>query len=241
MNVPAKYLLGMDELKSVERKLSVIQQYISAGRSNELWAVSDAIIPRRSLQNWLRNPVKAKHATLVKHGMLDVLLAVLPPLHIAEKVDNYKFALAEMGENEGTQKRLRDYDGVYGIYHQIPPKLLDPKFVAIKFSKEPFFTSFVLRAKVEGGSADCDGYVFSKGNYIIMSGLSKYLNIFLVVRSVVEPAETPLKGMLTINDESRNQCLWSQVILVNRRSDVDRSKSRKDALKKGMSLAFHEV
>ncbi len=197
---------------TVDQLLSVIAERLESGRRQEVWEAIRGECTQHSLRAWLRDPEKARNAAKVRSGALERIVRRLYADESSAFLDNYRFSLNEMGMSIGSQDLLHQYEGIYYFLIVIGELEFKVTHFSIRISKNNV-PVFIMRAN----DKKCDGFVFYTGGRIIFSGLSDYLNAFIIVNKSVDPSVDPLFGMMTVEDKFRNNCFAADVCLLPRR------------------------
>ncbi|TPM21602.1 hypothetical protein [Mesorhizobium sp. B2-3-5] len=207
-------LITRMKANTVADKLQEIQKHIAAQGTSHVYAILKSVgIQPRTFRNWIHDPKAAEDATLVKLGLLDRALDKLPRLDQIEYINNYRFSLQEMKEDEKSQSMIKRFSGKYDVFHRMADPNLSLRKIRIVVSDTPFFPIFLANVFTGGERRQADGFVFHQGDYIVMSGLSEYINSFFIFRTVVSVANDLLEGLITIQEKSENLSYTSSAVL----------------------------
>lgn len=155
---------------------------------------------------------------VVMHGTLDKVLDYLPNLKHADEFWNYMSFLKIKKLSVETQHSLEKYVGHYALVTNIPEE--DIRFISMSIiiTRSPFFPVFDIH--VAGNEDDgveeinCDGFIIANGRRLALTGLSDFLDAFIVLTDVPDVKRNPIRGTGTFEHKISGVCYTSEVILV---------------------------
>jgi hypothetical protein len=198
---------------TVDDLLAIIAERFESGRRQEVWEAIRGECTQHSLRAWIKDPKKARNAAKVRNGALERIVNRLYADDGSAFLDNYRFSLSEMSMSVESQFLLHQYEGSYYFLVNIDESEFKVTNFSIRISKNNV-PVFIMKAD----DKKCDGFVFYTGGRIIFSGLSDYLNAFIIVNKSVDPDTDPLFGMMTVEHKFRNKCFAADVCLLPRNS-----------------------
>lgn len=224
--------------EDVLRKLTAIEGYAkSYGWRYVYDALNECGVSARTFRNWLKDPLKAKNATLLKFRPLEKTLDILEKVSPATDADYYRYVLSRMHESELSQDNVKNYLGRYDVYTNINHDEIPIKSLRIVYQEKPFMPVFVLNVRQKPFRGDiriserikkAEGFVFLQAGYIIFSAVSDYLHIFMVVSAAVRLDREVLKGFINIHDKDKKKVHISSIVLCH------------ESFKKTYLSKFHE-
>jgi hypothetical protein len=113
---------------------------------------------------------------------------------------------------------LYKYQGAYNVVSAIPKENIDISHVRIIINNDDI-PIFILRARFGVYNKKSDGFVFDTGKNIILSGLSEYLNTFIVISKVVNPNSDLMHGMIAIENRVSGDCYSAEIYLTHETND----------------------
>lgn len=204
---------AFEESRWRREQLAKIRSYIDDGKLKEVRAAIEGLFTERTLRNWLADPTSAMSAHLVKK---DVLSHVLE--RIEEKINDidytigYKYALRELRGGSSQAHDLNKYCGNYVITSLLPKEHIDLGTLKIMITKDDI-PLFIVKGRFGAYNKKNEGFVFDTGKNIILSGLSEYFNVFMVMGKVVRPNEDILHGVISLENRVSGEVYSSEVFL----------------------------
>lgn len=231
---------------STAQKIVRLQSYVKANRSGDIKAACKAArVHYKTVFALLDvDRTKAENSTTFKNGKIDEILEFLPHLRRETEFKSYRTFLAQKGLSIDTQRVLEKNAGFYRVITNIPREALEFDEMKIQVLKTPFFPIFNLKARGFHHSSvteyNSDGYAILDGNRIAFTGLSAYLNTFIIVRNVIDPASEILHGVGTFENRETGMCYTSELIMYARNARLPEQTLRnaRDSLTEKKFVAF---
>lgn len=219
---------GLDRRKKIRRILRRINESIDSGNSKDVYSVTDNLISRNTLHNWLKDPRSA--FTGYKSNVLLQVGDKIPGRIEKRMFDAYGFALTEMQLPRDSQTALLDYHGTYRLHHKFETGNIEE--LRISARSAPSFATFALPYQSGGKLLICDGLVVIRRNRLYFVGLSRGAMFFAGIRAGANPTNDILPGMAVFEDFNEENVSFCKVALVSNQHKL--TKSEADFLQKYM-------